>query len=80
VILLPMMNIAELTPQQLRKAAKIKETIAQLQAELIRLLGTNTKPGAVAKKGARKKMSAAARAKISVAAKARWAKWKARKK
>ena len=71
-------SLAGLTPQQLRRAADIKEKIVSLQNELNRLSGT---PAATRKAPRRKwKMSAAAKAKISAAAKARWAKIKAGKK
>jgi hypothetical protein len=72
------MNITELTPGQLRKAAKLKEQMARLQKELNRLLGTSAPAVVAARKQARKrKMSAAGRARISAAAKARWARIKA---
>lgn len=68
-----------LSVAQLRKAAAIKERIEQLEKDLTGILGI---PEALTVGGAirrRRKMSAAARAKISAAAKARWAKVKARK-
>jgi hypothetical protein len=71
------MNITELSPQQLRKAAQIKEKIASLQNELNRLLGGAPEQAAPKKK---RKMSAEGRAKISAAAKKRWAEVKAAKK
>jgi hypothetical protein len=76
-----MSSIINLSAQQLRRAAEIKEQIQSLENELGRILGSSTKPAAIAdapKK--RRKMSAADRAKISAAAKARWAKIKAAKK
>ena len=76
-----MNSIINLSAQQLRRAAAIKEQIQSLESELGRILGSPAKPVADApatKK--RRKMSAAARAKISAAAKARWAKVKATKK
>ena len=65
-----------LTPKQLRKAANIKEKIADLEKDLSQLLGSIAKP--IAAKASKKirKMSAAARAKIGAAMKARWAKVK----
>jgi hypothetical protein len=65
--------MTNLTPKQLRKAADIKERIETLQEELNQLLGApiETAP-AEAPKGKRK-MSAAGRARIRAAAKARWA-------
>jgi hypothetical protein len=69
-----------ITPQQLRKAADIQERIQSLQQELDQLLGgseatTVEAPG----KSKQRKMSAAGRAAIGAAAKARWAKIKAEK-
>jgi hypothetical protein len=72
--------IINLSAQQLRRAAAIKEQIQSLENELGRILGSSTKPVAVAAPKKRRKMSAAGRAKISAAAKARWAKVKAAKK
>ena len=68
----------DLTPNQLRKAASIKEKIVALDKELNQLFGSTPKP--VASPAPKKrKMSAAGRAKISAAAKARWAKVKGQK-
>lgn len=67
------MNIANLSPAQLRRAANIKEQIDKLQKELGTILSFS--PAAAPAKGP-KKMSASARARISAAAKARWAKVK----
>jgi hypothetical protein len=71
-----MSNLLSLTTTQLRRAADLKEKIAALTKELTSILGT---PDTVTTKAPkkRKKMSAAARAKISAAAKKRWAKVKA---
>jgi len=67
----------------LKEAINIKETIQQLEDRLAKLFGGKSAPAhievesAPAKKGrGRSKMSAAARAKISAAQKARWAKSK----
>jgi hypothetical protein len=72
-----------LTSTQLRKAADLKDQIASLQAQLTTLLGGSktSAPAAtvkpmLAKKGA---MSAAGKARIIAAQKARWAKIKAAK-
>ena len=73
-------SLRDLTVAQLKKAAKIKERIEQLEKDLTGLFGIPeplTVGGIVRR---RKRMSAAGRAKISAAAKARWAKWKAAKK
>lgn len=67
---------------QLKRALSIQEQIERLQAELQTLLGTGAtpwpKPTASAEKPAKKKsgMSAAGRARIAAAQKARWAKVK----
>jgi len=71
------MSIINLTPSQLRQAAQLKEQIARLQGELNQLAGAPAvKTAAVApkKKGG---MSAAGKARIVAAQKARWAKIKA---
>lgn len=69
----------QLTPKQLRQAAKIKERIESLQKELKSLLGESKAPASTARTTAKPKrrMSAAAKAKLSKAAKERWAKVKA---
>lgn len=77
------MNLTQLTPSQLRRAANLKDKIASLEKELVAIFGaptpTTKTPTAktVKKKG---KMSDAGRAKISAAQKARWAKIKGAKK
>jgi hypothetical protein len=73
-------SLKDLTVSQLRKAAAVKERIEQLERELAALLGVPEAltVGRVIRR--RRKMSAAARAKISAAAKARWAKVRAAKK
>jgi hypothetical protein len=74
-----MNSIINLSAQQLRRAAAVKEQIQSLEIELDRIFGSSNKPVAVAAPKKRRKMSAAGRAKISAAAKARWAKVKAAK-
>ena len=72
--------ITSLSVQQLRQAAGLKEKIQSLEKELGRLLGSSAAPTTSAAPGKKKfKMSAAARAKISAAAKLRWAKVKGTK-
>ena len=71
VLTVAMNAITSLTSQQLRQAASIKEQIADLETQLSGIVGTNNQP-----KSGRKTMSAAARAKIAAAQKARWAKAK----
>jgi hypothetical protein len=77
------MNITELTPSQLRQAADLQEQIAGLQTQLAGIIsvGGKTPIPAQATKPAKKKggMSAAGRAKVAAAQKARWAKIKAAK-
>ncbi len=71
--------INNLSVQQLRKAANLKEKIEALEKELSQLLGSTVKP--IAAKAPKKKggMSAAGKARIVAAQKARWAKIKAAK-
>jgi|SRR5271170_4044696 len=75
-----MKSIINLSSQQLRHAAALKEKIHSLENELARVLGSSTKPAAQAVPKKKRTMSASARAKISAAAKARWAKVKGIKK
>jgi hypothetical protein len=67
------MNIIELTPQQLKRAASIKEQIEGLNKELRRVLNGSSADGAVSSTKKRT-MSAAVKKKIAAAQKARWAK------
>ena len=69
-----MINI---TPQQLRQAANIQEKIQSLQEELSQLLGASGRPQQSTEK--KWKMSAAGKARIAAAARARWAKIKGTK-
>ena len=74
------MNVTEMTPAQLRQAASIQEKIRTLQTKLGQILGANPAAAPVAGKRVerkRRKMSAAGRAAIQAAQKARWAKFKA---
>jgi len=66
-------SLLQISPAQLRRAANVKEQIVKLEKELGAILGSS--PATTPTKGP-KKMSAAARARISAAAKARWAKIK----
>ncbi len=75
-----MSSIINLSAQQLRRAAAIKEQIQSLENELGRILDSPTEPITVATPKKRRKMSAEGRARISAAAKARWAKVKAKGK
>jgi acyl-CoA reductase-like NAD-dependent aldehyde dehydrogenase len=71
-----MMNLS-LSASQLRRAADIKDTIESLQKKLAGLLGGTDNAAAPRK---RRKMSAAGRARIAAAVRARWAKVKGAKK
>jgi len=72
-----MSSISNLSVQQLRKAAALKEKIQSLEKELNQLLGSPVASTASAAPKKKKfKMSAAAKAKISAAAKLRWARVK----
>jgi hypothetical protein len=71
--------LTSLSPQQLRRAATIKEQIQSLENELGRILGDSTKSVAAVAPKKKRKMSAAGRAKIAAAQKARWAKINAAK-
>ncbi len=74
-----MSNYSNLTAPQLRQAANLKEKIADLQKQLDAILGGSAAKANVPEKLKRRKMSAAARAKIAAAQRARWAKVKAKK-
>jgi len=65
-----------ITPQQLRKAADIQEKIQSLQEQLGQILGGPVEATETPTKPKRRKVSAAGRAAIAAAAKARWAKIK----
>jgi hypothetical protein len=69
-----MSSIINLSAQQLRRAAAIKEQIQSLENELGRIFGSSTKSAVAAAPKKKFKMSVAARARISAAVKARWAK------
>ena len=72
-------SITSLSAKQLRRAADLKERIENLQHELSQLLGSfgSNEPTTPAKSKKKRTMSAAGRARISAAAKARWAKVRA---
>src|SRR6266542_1247656 len=79
---MPSNLLADISLQQLKQAIAIREKIDDLEKELSRIIGgqpSTAKAGAPAPERKRRKMSAAARAKISAAAKARWAKFRAKK-
>ena len=66
------MNIIDLTPQQLRRAASIKEKLDGLNKELRRLFDGAMTNGARSRK--KRTMSVAVKKKIAAAQKRRWAK------
>ena len=67
----------DISVQHLRRAAALKERIQSIEKELNHLLGSAVIPAfGPAPKKRKFKMSAAAKAKISVAAKMRWARIK----
>ena len=70
-------SLVNLSVAQLRRAAALKEQIEKLEKELTGLVGVAAPVAAPKKK---RKMSAAARARISAFQKARWAKVKAAQK
>ena len=74
-----MKEILNLSVAKLKRLAVLKSKIERLQSQLEAVVTNGS--GAPAQKGGRRrrKMSAAARRKISRAAKARWAKVRARK-
>ena len=74
-------SLNQLSVSDLRKAANLKERIEALERKLSQLIGSAAKADAAPAAGSRKKggMSAAGRARIVAAQKARWAKIKAGK-
>ena len=65
------MNLLDLTPEQLKRAASIKEQVDRLNIELRKILGMAAASPAPAKN---RTMSATAKRRISAAQKMRWAK------
>jgi len=65
------MNLLDLTPEQLKRAASIKEQIEHLNKELRSMLGAPATSGAAPKKN--RGMSASVKKKIAATQKARWA-------
>jgi hypothetical protein len=74
-----MSSINHLSIQQLRQAANLKEKIAALEKQLSQLLGATTKVATSPAPKQKHSMSAAGKALIIAAQKARWAKIKATK-
>src|SRR3954463_13448986 len=75
------MELTNLSPAQLRKAADLKERIESLTDELGKILdgGSSSAPAPSFIRGGPRQMSAAGRARIGAAARARWAKVRAAK-
>jgi uncharacterized small protein (DUF1192 family) len=75
-----MNELLSLSVAKLKRLAALKSKIERLQSQLVAVAGNTSGSKATAKGGRkRRKMSAAARRKISLAAKARWAKVRAAK-
>jgi len=71
--------LTQLSVQQLKRALSIRQQIDRLEKEIDGLIGGQVARTRKATPTRRKKLSAAAKARISTAMKARWAKIKARK-
>lgn len=78
----PMSDILSMTSAQLKRAAKIKDAIAALNEELVKLAGVRVGRPAKADSKPRKKskLTAAGRAKIAAGQRKRWDKIRAEKK
>ena len=77
-----MNTITNLTSKQLRMAADLKEQIEALEQELGQIVGSSTTtaaPAAPAEPKIKRKRSAAVKAKMAAAQRARWAKLKGTK-
>jgi hypothetical protein len=72
--------LAGITIAQLTRAVAIKTRIAKLERELLAVLGSSSSAPAEGKVRRKNKISAAGRAAIAAAQKARWARVKASKK
>jgi hypothetical protein len=71
------MNTNSIVSQLRKQARHLKDQLARTEAAVEALTGQGS---AVASGGRKRKMSAAARAKIGAAMRARWKKWKAQRK
>jgi hypothetical protein len=69
-------SLLNLSSAKLRKASQLKERIEALNDELANLIGEIVPAPIANVHRKRRAMSAAARKRISEAAKARWAKWR----
>src|SRR6266446_5922558 len=72
-------SLTDLSPRQLRQAADLKERIDSLQHDLSQILGAVSQPNGAATAPQKRKMSAAARARIAAGARARWARIKGKR-
>jgi hypothetical protein len=79
---MPKSILSGLTAKQFRQAASLREQIDRLEKRLTRLLGAPEVPAGPAAPAVKpkRKMSAAARAKIAAAQRRRWAKHRAEQK
>jgi hypothetical protein len=74
------MNFTDVTPKQLRRAANLQEKIQSLQSDLNQILGSEGSTSAQSSEGpTKRKFSAAAKARMKAAQRARWAKIKGTK-
>jgi hypothetical protein len=73
------MNLTNLTPKQLRKAAKLQEKIETLQGRLAKFLNDEAAETPTVAKAGRRKMSASHKAALRAAQKERWKKFWAQK-
>ena len=71
-----MTSVFNLAPRQLRQAANLKEEISALENELHKLLGRPMVEAPAPTRKKRRKMGAAARARMAAAARKRWKKAK----
>jgi hypothetical protein len=71
-------TLRNLSVKQLNRAARIKGRIEKLETQLSVLFGDSA-PKTRGPVRRRRRMSAAAKAKIAAAARKRWAKWRAQK-
>src|SRR6266851_6779218 len=69
-------SLTDLSPKQLRQAADLKERIDSLQHDLAQILGLVAQANHAPAAPQKRKMSAAARARIAAGARARWARIK----
>lgn len=78
------MNSINVSAKQLRRAAEIKDKIEALENELSQILGNgqsaSSAPASAPASAKKRTISAAGRAKIAAAARARWARVRAEKK